>query len=490
LRRGESHPLEAIFVTHHPYGFTGDHQMRISRWHIAMLVLALGFTPTLRAAVKSFYLHNGDRILFYGDSITEQRYYPVAVQTYVRTRFPNLRVKFVDSAVGGARVIGNWAVSSEKQSLERDVYPFHPNIVTIMLGMNDAMYQPFKQSIFNTYVKGYNYIIAQLQKNLPGVQIVLIEPSPWDDVTHTPSYFHNPNHLPGGYNDTLKRYCAFVRKLGAEHHFMVVDFNTPMVKLLQRAEQSDPAVAQKIIPGRVHPSASGQLAMAQLLLKAWNAPATVTTVALSAHRDRVKKSLNTVVTGLTTTGQDISWNQTDNALPYPIMTLHSTKWPQFPPDPLGDFIPTIYWSLPPLEGSAINPVAKMVVHIMRMYQNLDREMLRVKGLSADSYTLTIDGEHIGTFTRQQLSHGINLARYQTPMMTQADKLVTEIWHQEDLRFDAWRGIQVPLRDDKTPGVQSGINHLIDTLYRQDFAMDATERTMAKPIPHHYELLPQ
>lgn len=464
--------------------------MKISRWHIAILALALGFTPTLRAAVKGFYLHDGDRVLFYGDSITEQRYYPVAVQTYVRTRFPDLKVKFVDSAVGGARVTGNWATSSETQSLERDVYPFKPNIVTIMLGMNDAMYRPFDQAIFNTYAAGYESIIDALQQNLPGVKIVLIEPSPWDDVTQAPSYPQNPGHLPGGYNDTLKHYCDFVRKLGAEHHLMVVDFNAPMVKLLQQAEQSDPAVAAKIIPGRVHPGASGQLAMAQLLLKAWNAPATVTTVTLNAHRNSIKKSVNTTVSGLTTTGQDVSWSQTDAVLPYPIMTLHSTKWPQFPPDPLGDFIPTIYWSLPTLKGTEINPVAQIVVNDMQMYQQLDREMLKVTGLSSDSYTLKIDGDTVGTFSNQQLAHGINLARYQTPMMDQADKLVGEIWRQEDLRFDAWRGIQVPLRDDDSPGVQESINNLIAILYRQDFAMDATEHSMAAPVPHHYELIPQ
>lgn len=464
--------------------------MKFSRWYIAALVLALGFTPTLHAAVKSFYLHNGDRVLFYGDSITEQRYYPVAVQTYVRTRFPNLQVKFVDSAVGGARVTGNWTVKSETESLERDVYPFKPNVVTIMLGMNDAKYRPFDQAIFDTYAKGYEAIIDALQQHLPGVRIILIEPSPWDDVTQKPSYLVNPNHVPGGYNDTLVRYSAFVRQLGKEHHLMVVDFNTPMVKLLQDAMQTNPALAKKIIPGRIHPGASGQLAMAQLLLEAWHAPSIVTKVALNARRDKVKKAVNTTVTGLASTAQDISWTQTDDALPYPIMTLHSTKWPQFPPDPFAGYPPRIYWKLPPLKGAEINPVAQMVVHLMQTYQNLDREMLRVKGLSADSYTLKIDGDTVGTFTREQLAQGINLARYETPMMDQADKVLTEIWHQEDIRFYAWRGIQVPLRKDTTPGVQDAVHQIAAALYRQDDTMDATEQTMAQPVPHHYELLPQ
>ncbi|MEJ2010446.1 MAG: SGNH/GDSL hydrolase family protein [Acidobacteriota bacterium] len=257
--------------------------MKFSRWQLAFLVLALAMAQTGWAAAKNFYLHNGERVLFYGDSITEQRYYPVAIETYVRTRFPNLKVKFVDSAVGGARVIGNWATDSEDQSLERDVFPFKPDVVTIMLGMNDAEYRPFDQSVFDTYVKGYRHIIQSLQSHLPGVKIVLIEPSPWDDVTQKPSYPHNPKNLPGGYNSTLLHYCKFVRQLGAEHHFMVVDFNAPIVKLMEQGNKEDHAVAQKLIPGRVHPGASVQLAMAQLLLEAWDAPSKVNSVALNAR---------------------------------------------------------------------------------------------------------------------------------------------------------------------------------------------------------------
>ncbi len=469
--------------------------MKFSRWPFAILALTLclGLSPAASAAVpatspaKAFYLHPGDRVLFYGDSITEQRYYPVAVETYVRTRYPNLHVKFVDSAVGGARVTGNWAVHSEAQSLQRDVYPFHPTVVTIMLGMNDAMYRPFDQSIFDTYTRGYTYIVTQLQKHLPGVKIVLIQPSPWDDVTHKPSWFNNPDHLPGGYNDTLLRYCAFVRKLGAEHHFMVVNFNTPIVDLLKQAEAFDPTLAKKLIPGRIHPGASTQLFMAQLLLKAWHAPATVSTVSIDAQTHHIQGTDNTHVTGLIVTPTRISWNQSDKSLPYPIMTLHSTRWPQFPPDPFLSYPTDLYWKLPPLTGDKLNPVAQLVTQDTHMYQRLDAETLQISGLTGNAYTLNIDGAPIGTFTAGQLSQGINLARYQTPMMDQADKVLTAVWHEEDLRFYEWRAVQVALRDDHYPGVQAAARPLIAAILRQKAHQALREQTLAQPIPHHYTL---
>ena len=462
--------------------------MKLSRWNFAFILFALIAAQPMWAAAKDFYLHDGQRLLFYGDSITEQRYYPVAIETYVRTRFPNLKVKFVDSAVGGARVTGNWATSSEDESLERDVFPFKPDIITIMLGMNDAKYRPFDQSILETYMKGYRYIIQQMQQHLPGVKIVLIEPSPWDDVTHPPSFPTNPAKLPGGYNQTLLHYCKFVRQLGAEHHLMVVDFNAPMVKLMQEADKEDHELAQKIIPGRVHPSATGELAMAQLLLEAWNAPATVTSVALNAGGS-VKKSVNTDVSALSASGQNITWTQTDKALPYPIMTLHSTKWPQFPPDPFFRGV-NIFWKLPPLEGTEINPVAQLVARLMHMYDKLDAETLKVTGLQSANYALKIDGNTVGTFSKAQLAQGINLARYDTPMMQQANKVLTLVWHRVDVRFYGWRGIQVPLRADPIPSTQHEINRMLANLIQwQDKLVDETHAA-AQPEAHHYELVAQ
>ena len=65
-----------------------------------------------------------------------------------------------------------------------------------MLGMNDGQYQPFSQTIFDTYKNGYKHIIQSLQAHLPGIKIVLIEPTPWDDVTLKPGYPNNPQQLP------------------------------------------------------------------------------------------------------------------------------------------------------------------------------------------------------------------------------------------------------------------------------------------------------
>ena len=100
--------------------------MKLLRYWLALALVWTVFVPAAGAATKKFFLKNGDRVCFYGDSITEQRFYPAEVETYILTRFPKLQVRFVDSGVGGDRVTGGWAGPINLR-LKRDVFPFKPN---------------------------------------------------------------------------------------------------------------------------------------------------------------------------------------------------------------------------------------------------------------------------------------------------------------------------------------------------------------------------
>src|SRR5262245_56747695 len=133
----------------------------------------------LTAAAQSFYLKDGDTVVFYGDSITDQRLYTTFTETYVLTRFPKLKVTFVHSGWGGDRVTGGGGGPIDTR-LARDVYTYKPTVMTIMLGMNDASYRAFDQGIFDTYRKGYEHIVASVKKNAPGIRMTLIQPSPFD----------------------------------------------------------------------------------------------------------------------------------------------------------------------------------------------------------------------------------------------------------------------------------------------------------------------
>ena len=65
---------------------------------VAMVAAAAvgGLAPSAEpapAASAGFYLHDGDSVVMLGDSITDQCFYTMYVETYVTTRFPQLKIE-------------------------------------------------------------------------------------------------------------------------------------------------------------------------------------------------------------------------------------------------------------------------------------------------------------------------------------------------------------------------------------------------------------
>ena len=101
---------------------------------------------------SQIYLKAGDRVVFYGDSITDQRLYTTFTETYVVTRFPKMNVTFVHSGWGGDSVTGGGAAPLIRGS-NGTFSPTSPTVMTIMLGMNDACYKAFDQEVFEIYTQ-------------------------------------------------------------------------------------------------------------------------------------------------------------------------------------------------------------------------------------------------------------------------------------------------------------------------------------------------
>ncbi len=408
--------------------------------------------PTVHAQTPSFALKAGDRVVFYGDSITDQRMYTLFVEQYVVTRFPQLPIRFVHSGWGGDRVTGGGGGPIDTR-LDRDVTAYKPSVVTVMLGMNDASYRAFDAGIFQTYSRGYQHLIEKIKKDNPGVRLTLIQPSPFDDITRPPTF-------DGGYNSVLKRYSAFVGELATGEGATVADLNTPVVAVLQRANTTNATVAQKIIPDRVHPLWGGHLIMAASLLKAWNAPALVSAVRLDAATGK-SAAENARVGGFkTASGGVVSWTTWENALPFPIQ----------PPDP-----------------NAADAF-QLALQSSDFIEALDQERLTVTGLSAPRYALAIDAQAVGTFSKDELATGINLATLPTPMLKQAQLVASLTRQRANLHNARWREYQVPQSSD--PQAASFLPALLKRLDAAGDELAQAQRAAAKPRPHTFTLTPQ
>src|ERR1700749_2146051 len=119
----------------------------------ALLLSALPFAraqTTTPSTTGDFAIHDGDRVVTYGDSITDQRLYSTFMEEYVLTRFPKWKVQWTHAGVGGAKVSGGAAGPIDLR-IQRDILPYKPTVVTLMLGMNDGYFRSPNAAIQKTY---------------------------------------------------------------------------------------------------------------------------------------------------------------------------------------------------------------------------------------------------------------------------------------------------------------------------------------------------
>jgi lysophospholipase L1-like esterase len=383
-------------------------------------------------------LRDGDRVVFYGDSITAQRLYTRFAEDLMVSRYSKERISFFNAGVSGDSVEGGHEGDIETR-LKRDVLPLRPSVVTIMLGMNDGRYTTEFDSNFNAYASGYKKLIALLRELVPGVRLVLIRPSPYEEFAHPPAI--------AGYNSVMLRYGQFLSELGEKEHIPVVDFNQPVTAAVLRGMQVNPAVAGSLLPDRIHPSPAGHWIMAAALAQAWNFSPTVSSATIAADQARAIEQSNTTISEMQSANDKLSWTQLDRALPIPLEMN----------DPITQFL---------LQASDL--------------ASLDRQILRVTGLIAPLHTLSIDGKKIGTFTREELNLGVNLALYQTPMEDQAKSID---WAADDrAKLSGTRFALLTSTESDTSRHEA-----IDSLDRLDREMIDREYRNAQPKPHTFEL---
>jgi hypothetical protein len=180
----------------------------------------------------------------------------------------------------------------------------------------------------------------------------------------------------------------------------------------------------------------------------------VTSVAIDAVNQRLEKSQNTEVTELQSEGGGLTWTQADKALPMPL--------------------------------DQKDRAFMLALRSSDFMEAMNSQPLKVTGLKAARYTLTIDGEKAGTFTQQELADGINVASLPTPMATQAAAVHALTLKHNNIHFARWRQVQVPLEGLTLKAVQPAM----DALDQLETEIVAQQRAQAQPKPRAYRLAPE
>src|ERR1700677_2628964 len=246
-------------------------------WRLFAIWSAIAFAASGLATAhgQQFALKDGDTVVFYGDSITAQRLYTKDVEDFVLTRYPTLHVRFVNAGVPGDSVNGGYA-GTMSERVQRDVAPFHPAMITVMLGMNDGGWGFGGPEIDPNFQKGYRAVVDALHKAAPDAAITLICPTPYDEITHGTEF--------PGYSRVIDMFADDVSRIGAQlqnsgdKQILVADFHRPLTVALERAKSNFPQLAPLIVPDRIHPSETGHWIMVAALMSAWQVNPIVSSV--------------------------------------------------------------------------------------------------------------------------------------------------------------------------------------------------------------------
>jgi len=215
---------------------------------IGLLLLSL-VAPRLALGANSL-VHDGDRWVCLGDSITAEDIYPRILARAFAHYHPEAKLTVINSGQGGD------TASDNPKKLADRVLKHQPTIVSVMYGMNESINvwhagQP-KAPVLEHYRQGLAYIAHTLKGQ--GVTVLLMSPT-LTDPTCGWTYFDLDRTVP-----FLRECAAIVRDVAQKEGTIYV----PVAEELEALQQRVPAGVSLRSDG-VHVSALGQYQMARSL---------------------------------------------------------------------------------------------------------------------------------------------------------------------------------------------------------------------------------
>ena len=419
------------------------------------LLLASPLLPKTATAAEKFFIHNGDRVAFLGDSITQQRLYTTYLEAYTLSRYPKWKLTFRNVGWGGdtswlrqrshtdeAKLFAAGPEEQQKMveqavaaGLGRDVLPLKPTAITIKFGMNDHAYQAFREDIFRAYVRSQSQLAKVLEKN--GARVAFLTPQPIEDKRPDPDKVAK--------NMSLRKFSDGLKQVAVEQHALFVDQFDPYMAIMMQARAGDTTA---LIGGgdAVHPGPPGHTIMAWAVLKGLGASPLVSSAEITVQNGKPKAgSLKQCkLQKLKAEGDSISFDRIDASLPMPIDSR----------------------ALPALKLAPI-------------LNDLSRYELKVTGLTADKYDVAIDGEKAGTVTKEELAAGWNMTTAEGPIAKQTAELLKLVFDKNNVFFERWRNVQLkPNRQGELPALDQKIAD-----------RETRINEVRQPKPHHFELKP-
>ena len=334
----------------------------------------------------------GERVAFFGDSITHIGSYIQYLQLWENLRHPGSGVRFMNCGIGG---------DTAKTGIARfdaDLLQMKPDRVFVMFGMNDVGRENYataspteaqtaaRERSLADYAQNMEMVAARLAVAKLGA--VFMTPTPYDQYMKAKGENLAQCNEPG-----LASCAEIVRDLAAKHGNGLVELHRPMTDMFKRNTDF------RFCADRVHPGNEGHLVMAAHILRALGTSPRVAMAEIDAVRLIAGNVENARVTAITKSGDGISFTYEPRSLPFPTL-------PEY-----------------------------MVVEKNGFYSlsdTLNREEIAVIGLEKGEYELRFDGRTVARFSADELAYGVNVATLDTENQRRAQKAAKPMCELRDL----------------------------------------------------------
>jgi hypothetical protein len=187
------------------------------------------------------------------------------------------------------------------------------------------------------------------------------------------------------YNAVLAYYGAWLREVATEQGLGFVDVWAPLDNLVLEQRKSDPTFT--LVPDSVHPGPAGHVVMAMAIIHDLGLPRQVSSIRITRSGDSPQRIS---VTG----GQLSNLKWRDDSLEF--------NWQ-------AECLP---WVLP--------EEAQVGAKLTDLGHSLSQESLEIHGLAPGRYTLTVDGQNVGSYDNVELERQVELQENaKTPQYQQA-----------------------------------------------------------------------
>lgn len=393
---------------------------------------------------------DAEKIVFWGDSITDSQMYPVYVEAFFRTRYPGSQHIFLERGWGGDQ-------ARNLERVRRDGMPEKADLVYIMLGMNDAGYSEDLRKRLPEFCSYLRKMTGLFREANPECRFVFMSP-PTMEVYEKQEMQYYPW--------ILRCYSLEMERIARELNMPFIDQNALYsgfagavanmfpAETLWRGAAPSPLQPFMLTRDGIHPNRAGQSVIAVNMFPR------VPDMADIRYDGRTKQLIaaGAEISGMTVSpdGTRIRFTRKLANLPFAL-----------PEDIL------------------------YMERLLGLSEKINRDLFRAVNLKPGLWRLSADGMVLRDFSADDLAEGINLSDFSfAPDMMQARKIVSLVEEKNRKEKQAWHQ---RIRNNPHLYPKSGVSvdPVSDPAYLRNQAkikeMTDQIRKQAKPAAHQFTL---